>query len=233
MAFNSFIYNNQPMTFNGFAIGIGDYVPPTPPTPSYYSGFTYGTTGELRMTIDPADGVSKNLTASYYQIEGGDWSGRYTTNPAGGLGDCLGIYAPSAGVYSLVWDNWRTYIGSNSIVYRSDGSLTTASLTSIKSMDFWGKRAYNAANPWGGGYDFRGKNIVEIPQSPENLHNGENLSSFSGFFANNRSLTSNLIPFIIAMKVACPNLQNTSACFSGCTAAADYAQATAQYPGWF
>lgn len=83
------------------------------------------------------------------------------------------------------------------------------------------------------GYDFRNKNIVEIPQSPENLHNGENLSSFSGFFANNRSLTSNLIPFITAMYAACPNLQYTSACFSGCTAAADYAQALEQYPGWF
>ena len=227
MAFNSFIYNNQPMTFNGFAIGSG-YVPPSPPTPSSYSGFTYGTTGELQMTIDPAVGTSKHLTASYYQVEGGDWSGRYTTNPAG-LGDCLGIYAPSAGVYTLIWDNWRTYSSNNSIDYQH--ANITSSLTSIKSMDFWGKQKYNRASYYG--YDFRGKNIVEIPQSPENLHNGENLTSFSGFFANNRSLTSNLIPFITAMYAACPNLQNTSACFSGCTAAADYAQALAQYPGWF
>lgn len=147
MAFNSFIYNNQPMTFNGFAIGSG-YVPPSPPTPSSYSGFTYGTTGELKMTIDPADGVSKHITASYYQVEGGNWSGRYTTNPAGGLSDCLGIYAPSAGVYSLIWDNWKSYSGSNRIGYRSDGPLTAASLTSIKSMDFWGKRNYNAGYSW-------------------------------------------------------------------------------------
>ena len=224
-------YQNVYPRMNGVYLNYGTQ--PVPPTPSSYSGFTYGTTGELKMTIDPADGVSKYLTASYYQVEGGDWSGRYTTNPVG-LSDCLGIYAPSAGVYSLVWDNWRTYAGSNSIRYRSDGSLTTASLTSIKSMDFWGKQKYNAENPWWeGGYDFRGKNIIEIPQSPENLHNGENLSSFSGFFANNRSLTSNLIPFITAMYAACPNLQYTSACFSGCTAAGDYAQALAQYPAWF
>lgn len=229
MAFNSFIYNNQPMTFNGFAIGIGDYVPPTPPTPSFYSGFTYGTTGELKMTIDPAAGTVKILTASYYQVEGGDWSGRYTTNPAG-LGDCLGIYAPSAGVYTLIWDNWRSYTSyNNSISYQF--ANITASLTSIKSMDFWGKQIYNCAS--NNGHDFRNTNIVEIPQTPENLHNGENLTSFSGFFADNRSLTSNLIPFITAMYAACPNLQDTSACFSGCTAAADYAQATAQYPGWF
>lgn len=228
MAFNSFIYNNQPMTFNGFAIGSG-YIPPTPPAPSSYSGFTYGTTGELKMTIDPAAGVSKHLTASYYQVEGGNWSGRYTTNPAG-LGDCLGIYAPSAGVYTLIWDNWKSYSSVNSIDYQSYN--ITASLTSIKSIDFWGKQSYNAGR-LGSNSDFRFKNIVEIPQTPENLHNGENLTSFSGFFAGNRSLTSNLIPFITAMYVACPNLQNTSACFSGCTAAADYAQALAQYPGWF
>lgn len=181
--------------------------------------------------MTPANGVSKNLTASYYQVEGGDWSGRYTSNPAG-LGDCLGIYAPSAGVYTLIWDNWKSYSSNNSISYQ--GSNITASLTSIKSIDFWGKRAYNAeASYYYNNDDFKGKNIIEIPQSPENLHNGENLTSFSGFFANNGSLTSNLIPFITAMYAACPNLRNASACFSGCTAAADYAQALAQYPGWF
>ena len=224
-------FDNKYIKFGGVNVGYDSQ--PTPPVPSSYSGFTYGTTGELRMTIDPADGVSKNLTASYYQVEGGNWSGRYTTNPASGLGDCLGIYAPSAGVYSLVWDNWRNYSGSYGISYRSE-NLLTASLTSIKSMDFWGKQRYNNSNSYfDPGSDFRGKRIIEIPQSPENLHNGENLTSFSGFFANNRSLTSNLIPFITAMYAACPNLQYTSACFSGCTAASDYAQALAQYPDWF
>ena len=222
------VVNGKPISLNGKLFEYKN----EDPTPSSYSGFTYGTTGELKMTIDPADGVSKNITASYYQVEGGNWSGRYTTNPAG-LGDCLGIYAPSAGIYSLIWDNWRSYSGSYGISYRSE-FLTTASLTSIKSMDFWGKRNYNASySYWNPGSDFRGKKIIEIPQTQENLHNGENLTSFSGFFANNRSLTSNLIPFITAMYAACPNLQNTSACFSGCTAAADYAQALAQYPGWF
>lgn len=222
------VVNGKPISLNGKFFEYKNEEPT-----SSYSGFTYGTTGELQMTIDPADGVSKHLTASYYQVEGGDWSGRYTTNPAGGLSDCLGIYAPSAGVYSLVWDNWRSYSGSYDISYRNE-SLITASLTSIKSIDFWGKRNYNASYSfWEPGSDFRGKNIIEIPQSPENLHNGENLTSFTGFFANNRSLTSNLIPFITAMYAACPNLQNTSACFSGCTAAADYAQALEQYPGWF
>ena len=222
------VVNGKPISLNGKFFEYKN----EEPTLSSYSGFTYGTTGELRMTIDPADGVVKHLTASYYQVEGGDWSGRYTTNPAGGLGDCLGIYAPSAGVYSLIWDNWKSYSGRYGISYR-DEYFTTASLTSIKSMDFWGKRAYNAVQWWQDGSDFRGKNIIEIPQTPENLHNGENLTSFTGFFANNRSLTSNLIPFITAMYAACPNLQNTSACFSGCTAAADYSQALSQYPGWF
>ena len=222
-------FDNKYIKFGGVNVGYDSQ--PTPPVPSSYSGFTYGTTGELRMTIDPAGGTIKYLTASYYQIEGGDWSGRYTSNPAG-LGDCLGIYAPSAGVYTLIWDNWRSYSGNNSIGYQSPN--ITASLTSIKSMDFWGKQRYNNANPYvENGYDFRGKNIIEIPQTPENLHNGENLTSFSGFFANNRSLTSNLIPFITAMYAACPNLQYTSACFSGCTAASDYELATAQYPNWF
>lgn len=223
------VVNGKPISLNGKFFEYKN----EEPTLSSYSGFTYGTTGELRMTIDPADGVSKSLTASYYQVEGGNWSGRYTTNPASGLGDCLGIYAPSAGVYSLVWDNWKNYSGSIRINYRNENVITT-NLTSIKSMDFWGKQQYNdAKNNWGNYYDFRGTKLIEIPQTPENLHNGENLTSFSGFFANNRSLTSNLIPFITAMYAACPNLQDTSACFSGCTAAADYAQALAQYPGWF
>ena len=220
------VVNGKPISLNGKFFEYKN----DEPIPSFYSGFTYGTTGELKMTIDPAAGVSKNLTASYYQVEGGNWSGRYTTNPAG-LGDCLGIYAPSAGVYTLIWDNWKSYSSVNSIGYQ--GANITASLTSIKSIDFWGKRVYNNGYSWSPQNDFRGKNIIEIPQSPENLHNGENLTSFTGFFANNRSLTSNLIPFITAMYAACPNLQKTSACFSGCTAAADYAQALAQYPGWF
>ena len=221
------VVNGKPISLNGKFFEYKN----EEPTPSYYSGFTYGTTGELKMTIDPAISTPKNLTASYYQVEGGDWYGRYTTNPAG-LSDCLGIYAPSAGVYTLIWDNWRSYDSNSRISYQ--GASLTASLTSIKSMDFWGKREYNADDRglWLGS-DFRGKNIIEIPQSPENLHNGVNLISFTGFFANNTSLTSNLIPFITAMYAACPNLQNTSACFSGCTAAADYAQALAQYPGWF
>ena len=191
-------------------------------TSPIYSGLTYGTSGLYKQTVDPAPGVSKNLTATYIQVEGGNWSGVYTKNPAG-LSDCLGLYAPSAGVYSLIWDNWSTYSSEG----LSTQSKTIAeTLTSIKSLDFWNK-TYWTINT------FNNKNIMELPQIAENIHNGNNLTSCYKMFYNNTKITGEVIPFITAMKAACPNLNTTRECLYGCTGASDYTQATSLYPKWF
>ena len=187
-----------------------------------YSGFTYGTSGYYGQTIDPDPGRGKHLTATYIQVEGGTWSGVYTSNPAG-LSDCLGLYAPSAGVYSLIWNNWDTY-SSRSIETQADS--TTASLTAIYSLDFWNKTNWSINT-------FRNKNITILPQIAENIHNGEYLTNCSEMFYNNTKITGKVIPFITAMKAACPNLTGTSQCLYGCTGASDYSQATALYPEWF
>lgn len=188
-----------------------------------YQGLTYGTNGSYGQTIDPAPGYGKSLTASYYQVEGGDWSARYTSNPVGSPSDCLGLYAPSAGVYSLVWDNWSSY-SSRSLNTYYDG--VTSTLTSILSLDFWGKTSWTITS-------FRDKNIEELPQIAENIHNGEYLTGCEQMFQGNNKITGALIPFITAMKAACPNLANTNDALYGCTAASDYEQATALFPEWF
>lgn len=190
-----------------------------------YSGLTYGTNGIYEQTIDPAPSVPKELTATYIQVEGGNWSGVYSINPGPeGLIDCLGLYAPSAGVYSLIWDNWSTY-SSYELGTQPDGN-NTASLTSIKSLDFWNKTSWDITS-------FKSKNIMELPQIADNIHNGNNLTSCYNMFYNNTKITGEVIPFITAMKAACPNITGTSRCLYGCTGASDYTQATSLYPEWF
>lgn len=187
-----------------------------------YSGLTYGVSGSYGQTIDPAPGTPKNLTATYIQVEGGEWSGVYTRNPVG-LGDCLGLYAPSAGVYSLIWNNWSSY---SSYGLGTQGGRIAATLTAIYSLDFWNKTNWSIDT-------FRNKNIMELPQVAENINNGERLTNCSNMFNGNTKITGEVIPFITAMKAACPNLTTTNGCLNGCTGASDYAQATALYPEWF
>lgn len=191
-------------------------------TSPIYSGLTYGTSGLYKQTVDPAPGTVKNLTATYIQVEGGNWSGVYTKNPVG-LSDCLGLYAPSAGVYSLIWDNWSTYSSEG---LSTQSNTITETLTSIKSLDFWNKTSWTIDI-------FRSKNIMELPQIAENIHHGDYLTSCSEMFYNNTKISGEVIPFITAMKAACPNLTRTNYCLYGCTGASDYTQATSLYPEWF
>lgn len=209
-------FGNTYLNFGGtYLTGCKVYTP-------VYSGLTYGTNSIYKQTIDPYPGVNKKLTATYIQVEGGNWSGVYNRNPAG-LSDCLGLYAPSAGIYSLIWDNWSTY---SSIELGNQAGVNTASLTAIYSLDFWNKTNWNINT-------FTNKNIVKLPQESENIHNGNYLSDCSQMFYNNTKITGEVIPFITAMKAACPNLTRTTQCLYGCTGASDYTQATSLYPEWF
>ena len=209
-------FGNTYLNFGGYYLtGWKVYTP-------IYSGLTYGTSGLYKQTIDPAPGTSKNLTATYIQVEGGNWSGVYNRNPAG-LMDCLGLYAPSAGIYSLIWDNWSSY---SSKELGTQGGGNTASLTAIYSLDFWNKTNWNIDT-------FRNKNIVKLPQEAENIHHGDYLTSCYEMFYNNTKISGEVIPFITAMKASCPNLTRTNYCLYGCTGASDYTQATSLYPEWF
>ena len=210
---------------NGFYVFEGS-TPPEPPTPviTTYSGLTYETKGPVGLTLDPANGTSKHLTATYIQISGGSWSGRYTSNPAG-LSDCLGIYAPSAGTYSLIWENWQDYSANNSTGTQSFSNV--GNITKILSMDFYGKRRLSYQSLlWN-------EPITDIPQYAENIHNATNITSMEGIFNDKSTITGNLIPFITACIESCPNLIYTEDALDGCINAADYNEATAQYPGWF
>ena len=213
---------------NGFYVFEGSTPPepPDPPTPviTTYSGITYETKGPFGVTLDPAMGTSKHLTATYIQISGGSWSGTFTSNPAG-LSDCLGIYAPSAGTYSLIWENWRDYSANNST--GTQAFYYTGNMTKLLSLDFYGKRALCF------GSLLYNEPITDIPQYAENIHNATNLTSVENMFNGKSTITGNLIPFITACIESCPNLTETHYALSGCINAADYNEATAQYPGWF
>lgn len=224
--------NSKPLSINGGRVTFPITYHKT------YSGFTYETTGEYRETLDPAPGVRKSLTATYIQISGGNWSAVYTQNPIG-LGDGLGIYAPSAGTYSLIWNNWEDY--SNVELGSREDHGARRTMTKVLSLDFWGKTYITGMNDLFhyNGYDkqwnrvYYSEPITDIPQTSSNIHNGENLIDCSNLFNSVSSITSNLIPFITAMNAACPNLTSTNYCLSGAINAADYNEARALYPNWF
>ena len=224
--FSGYTITGATLTGSQFKFGTGDVTAKAwfKESPAF-SGFTYKTKGAVGLTVDPAGGVSKSLTATYVQISGGTWSGVYTSNPCG-LSDCLGIYAPSAGTYTLNWNNWTAYSAQASISRQAP--YTAGNMTQILSLDFWNKtnftgfRTVISAEP-----------ITDLPQYAKNIHNGSQLITISGVFSGFTSITGKLIPFITAMQAACPNLSDYAKCLNGCTNASDYAQATAQYPGWF
>ena len=238
-----YTFNNKALYFNNMCFsGIVGYTPPIPPTPviTSYSGFTYETSGGYAYTLDPAYGTPKNLTATYIQISGGDWSGVYTQNPSG-LNDCLGVYAPSAGTYSLIWNNWEDYSSVTDLIYDSMVTAYDGTMTKVLSLDLWGKR-----NAFGLIYAFHycdarsGYNSVIVPQpitniptNSANIHNGEALTSCRNWFSGCTTLTSNLVTFIEAMTAACPNLVDTTGCLKGCVNGRNYSIATSMYPEFF
>ena len=222
------------MSYNSHLIGPANglyYFNSSPVPAPIYSGFTYETTGEYGETLDPAPGTLKNLTATYIQISGGNWSGVYTLNPVpGGLSDGLGIYAPSAGTYSLIWNNWNNYSNKN-LGNRREHNIR-GTMTKVLSLDFWGKTdVANMRDLFY--YNSKIEPITDLPQTSSNIHNGESLTSCTGLFGGVSSITGNLIPFITAMQAACPNLKYAYYCLTGATNAADYNEAKAQYPAWF
>ena len=239
-----YTFNNKALCFNNMCFsGIAGYSP-TPPTPvvTSYSGFTYETTGSYVCTLDPAYNSVKNITATYVQISGGDWSGVYTTNPdPNSWSDCLGVYAPSAGTYSLIWNNWEDYSSIETLQSCNTVTANHGTLTKILSLDLWGKTDatglydifhyyYRNGSVFGPGEPHP---ITDIPTNSANIHNGEALTSCSGWFSGCTTITSNLVTFIEAMTAACPNLVDTSACLRGCVNGKNYSIAVDMYPDFF
>lgn len=239
-----YTFNNKAILFNGNCFsGYTQYIPPIPPTPAApYSGFTYETTGSYAFTLDPAYNTVKNITATYVQISGGSWSGVYTQNPdPNGWGDCLGIYAPSAGTYSLIWNNWEDYSSITGLGYDKMITAYDGTMTKVRSLDLWGK-----TNASGLIYAFHycdarsdynsvieAQPITNIPTNSANIHNGEALTSCRNWFSGCTTLTSNLVTFIEAMTAACPNLVDTTGCLKGCVNGKNYSIAVDMYPEFF
>lgn len=213
--------NNHLYGTTGYCFGK---VSPTPVV-TLYSGWTYECSGPVGLTMDPAIGTPKNLSVTYIQISGGNWSGVYTQNPAG-LSDCLGIYAPSAGTYSMIWNNWDSYSGITSFVFQAPS--TAGNITKILSMDF-----YNKVNAGSLYRIFRSEPITDLPNKADDIHNGAFVTSCRGLFEDTTTITGEVIPFITSMNAACPNLSETRYCLSNATGASDYALAVQQYPSWF
>lgn len=238
-----YTFNNKALYFNNMCFsGVAGYTP-TPPTPvvTSYSGFTYETSGSYGLTLDPADGFSKNLTATYIQISGGDWSGVYTRNPTTGLSDCLGIYAPSAGTYSLIWNNWEDYSFVAKLGDRGGITAYDGTMTKVLSLDLWGKKnadaLYYAFHLNDARSDYNSviipQPITNIPTNSANIHNGGSLSSCRNWFSGCTTITSNLVTFIEAMTAACPNLVDTTGCLRGCVNGKNYSIAVDMYPEFF
>lgn len=236
-----YTFNNKALCFNNMCFsGIAGYTP-IPPTPvvTTYSGFTYETTGRYAFTIDPAGGVLKYLTATYVQISGGDWSAVYTSNPVG-LSDCLGVYAPSAGTYSLIWNNWQSYSSTTGLSYQGNNRDSIGPITKILSLDLWGKRNADTLEQVFHWQDEKAdystvlpQPITNIPTNSANIHNGEALTSCKNWFSGCTTITSNLVTFIEAMTAACPNLTDTTGCLRGCVNGKNYSIAVDMYPDFF
>lgn len=218
---NLFKINNNIISIGNSWIGNNGATPG--PTPSY-SGFTYSTNGASTFTFDPAQGVSKDISVHYKQLEG-DWSYDCTGNadPNGSPSDCPNMYAPSAGTYVMSFDTSEFANVSGGIQDNVAGSIS-----SIEVYDFMHKSdAYLHTNDLSVfGY------CSKIPTATSGWINTESLTSVAYAFAG-CPITGALEPSITSLSAAAPNLNNVSYCFKGCTAASDYAHCLTAYPAWF
>ena len=224
------------ITFNDKVVTVsnGKWINPTITRTPF--GITYGTVGEYIGTLDLKVGDLKtDVTGTYMQISGGDWS---AVRPESADHGSHMLWAPSAGVYSMTWEPQSAYSAGNTMLVREKKIHKARNLTAIETFDLfhYAKWQNYRADIWSLEHNvgmFYGEPIQKLPSTSSNIYNGENLSSFRQIFWGCSAMTAPIIPFITSMQAACPNLVDTYQCFSGCINAADYNEATAQYPQWF
>lgn len=217
------------LTFGGYALTVGNHaVGAEVITPSIPEGFTYETSSAITSAqYGVAGGFAKKWDHSYiknlqtdemYTRSAGTWPAR---------SDQMVIYAPSAGRYSLVWayeDIAATSAYNPSGWSANETRFNVPTITKIESFDFWHRYRFNAL-------------ITQFPAMnslPTYFSNGENVNDVNKLFYTDTPVTSNIIPTILALSAACPNLSNKR-CFGGAgiSSAPDYANAKALYPEYF
>lgn len=233
MAFNSFIYNNQPMTFNGFAIGIGNYVPPTP-VYNISAGWTIRTTGTSRVvaTMDPAAGTTKTIYETVTQLNddltpmAGGFVSSFKGNDIWG-NDQYAAFAPSAGIYNSVWDNASSYSSNINPIYCNFGQSNTANITDVYTMDFFNQVKVIGTMKFFG-------STSSLPQKAEDIISATRIKSLDQSFTGFTNVKTPVIPFITACIAAMPSLTSINRPLrNSCSQSPDYALATTQYPSWF
>lgn len=219
--------------YNGVQIWGGPVVPE-------YEGFTISANQTFSAIADPAPGISKTgFTWTINQLDGSFTAkpGSFSFTPS----DCWIQYAPSAGIYQCKVDRlfWGNYSVSAAMCgnqnYGTSISANPNLKISLLSIDFALKtRLYSAAAAFTadrGTGTWMHKRLYDVPQASYNIHNYDNLTSVSGLFSG-APITGSIEPFITSMLSLKPNVI-TTACFRGCTAAADYSHCLTAYPNWF
>ena len=219
-------YGHNIIRFGNVAISAGVVQPQPIP-----EGFTYETSSAITSAqYSVAGGFAKQWDHSYIKNLQND---EMYTRSAGTWpknSDQLVIYAPSAGRYSLVWayeDIAATSAYNPTGWSANDTRFNVPTITKIESFDFWHRYKFNAVTS---------QNIPfpALNSMPTYFSNGENVNTVDRLFYTNTPVTSNIIPTILALSAACPNLSNKK-CFggSGISSAPDYAAAKASYPEYF
>lgn len=204
-----------------------------------YEGFTISANQAFSAIFDPAPGVNKTAFAwNINQLDGSFTAKRDSVSftPS----DCWIQYSPSAGIYQCKVDRsvWKTYSAKTACGNQSYGTSITTNPNlkiSLLSIDFALKyRLYSAAASFTadkGSAKWMHTRLYDVPQASYNIHNYDNLTSVSGLFSG-APITGSIEPFILSMNALKPDII-TTACFRGCTSAADYSHCLTAYPSWF
>ena len=216
--------NNKLVSING---GLTNYnVPPPPPIPDY-EYFSFKVSSTATVYFDPIGGVYKYWDNSVST----DLTTGETFPSNGGSGDWPNFSVTQDHIYSFVWseedlESTFEWVGLYGNGAGWEDSSSKGYISEIYSLDFWHSSYWAKAD----GTSF--SNCSIIPQSSNLIFRGESLTSCANMFKN-APIQNSIEAFILAMQTACPNLSDTSGCFSGCTTAPDYNYCLETYPGWF
>lgn len=212
--------NNKLLSFNGL---LWSYTPPPKPPYEYFS-FKVSSTATIQF--DPIGGTYKYFDNSIST----DLTTGETFPSNGGSGDWPNFSVTQDHEYSFVWSEEDLQSTFGSGLYGNSAGWEDSSskgyISEIYSLDFWHSSDWAKAS----GTSF--SNCSIIPQSSSLIFRGDSLTSCANMFKNS-PIQNSIEAFILAMQTACPNLSNTSGCFSGCTSAPDYNYCLTTYPGWF
>lgn len=144
--------------------------------------------------------------------------------------NCLDIYAPYAGTFSVENLNSADYVSGPFAIIDANHEQF-ARITNILSFDFFLKNSLNISTDIGNSM-FSG--VTTLPTESKYYHNGENVTTIENLFLCSH-ITNSLVDIISAIRTACPNLTSVANVFSynNCLGAPDLDEALELYPEWF